>query len=176
MCKNNTDYKVLKFFPRVQLKGEDLEKQNAMLYGSLKQICGKGAAWAIIWKHEHKRDGMRTWLDLLHHYDNMGSSNVMTIYYNEVISRPFHHKYPGGLDQFAANYEEAYSELAVIGETHSKLVKKRKILTNLYDPSNPETKILVAYCERNCKTFEDIIDHLMDMHIRDAHYNTMHSA
>jgi hypothetical protein len=57
-------------------------------------------------------------------------------------------KYPGGLEQFAADYEEAYSELAVIRETHSDMVKWWKILMNLYDPSNPETKILVAYLLR----------------------------
>jgi hypothetical protein len=169
-------YKVLKFFPRVRMKCEDLEKQNATLYGSLKQICRKGAARAIIRKHERKRDGMCTWLDLLKRYDNMGSNDVMTIYYDEIISRPFHRKYPGGLEQFASDYEDAYSELAVIGETHSDMAKRRKILTNLYDPSNPETKILVAYCERNCHTFEAIIDHLTDTHIRDAHYNSMHST
>jgi hypothetical protein len=56
-------YKVLKFFPRVCLKSEDLEKQNGALYWSLKQICQKGAA--IIHRHEQKQDGMQTWLDLL---------------------------------------------------------------------------------------------------------------
>jgi N6-adenosine-specific RNA methylase IME4 len=57
-------YKVLRLFPRVRLKPDELEK-NATLYGSLKQICPKGAAKALIWKYKQKRDGMRTWLDLL---------------------------------------------------------------------------------------------------------------
>ena len=57
---------------------------------------------------------MKTWLKCLDRYDNMGSSDVMTIYYNEVISCLYHWKYPGGLEQFAADYEEAYTELAVI--------------------------------------------------------------
>jgi hypothetical protein len=119
---------------------------------------------------------MGTWLDLLKRYDNMGSNDVMTIHYDTVLARPFHHKYPGGLEQFAADYKEAYSELAGIGEHHSDLARRQKILTNLYDPSNPETKLLVAYCERNCATFADVIDHLTDTHIRDAHYNNMYSA
>jgi hypothetical protein len=95
------------------------QKQNGTLYGSLKQICQKGAASAILWRHEQKRDGMSTWSELLARFDNMGSNDVMTIYYDEVISRPYHRKYPGGLEQFAADYEEAYTELAVIGETHT---------------------------------------------------------
>jgi hypothetical protein len=169
-------YKVLRFFPRIRIGHEDLEKQNGTLYGSLKQICRKGAASAILRRHEQKRDGMSTWSELLARFNNMGSNDVMTIYYDEVISRPYHRKYPGGLEQFAADYEEAYTELAVIGETHTDTEKRRKLLTNLYDPSDPETRILVSYCERNCPTFDDIIRHLTDTHVRDAYYNARHSA
>lgn len=62
---------------------------------------------------------MRTWNEfLLNCYDNMGSNNGMTIYYDEVISHPYHQKHPGGLEQFAANYEETYTDLDVIRESH----------------------------------------------------------
>ena len=106
----------------------------------------------------------------------MGSNDVMTIYYDEVILRPYHRKYPGGLEQFAADYEEAYTELAAIGETHSDTEKQRKILTNLYDPGDAETKVLVSYCERNCTSFDDIVRHLTDTHVRDVYYTARHSA
>ena len=158
-------YKVLRFFPRIRIGHEDLEKQNGTLYGSLKQICRKGAASAILRRHEQKRDGMSTWSELLARFDNMGSNDVMTIYYDEVISRPYHRKYPGGLEQFAVDYEEAHTELAVIVETHTSTEKRQKLLTNLYNPSDPETRILVSYCERNCPTFDDIIQHLTDTHV-----------
>jgi hypothetical protein len=94
---------VLHFFPRVRLKPKDLEKQNATLYGSLKQICCKGAAKALIWKYEQKRDGMRTWLDLLKRYDNIGSNDVMTIHYNAILTQPYHQNYPGRLEQFTTD-------------------------------------------------------------------------
>jgi hypothetical protein len=90
-------FKVLRFFPRICINPEDLEKQNGTLYGSLKQICRKGAGLAILHKHEARHDGMRTWSEFLNRYDNMGSNDVMTIYYDEVISRPYHRKYPGGV-------------------------------------------------------------------------------
>jgi hypothetical protein len=106
----------------------------------------------------------------------MGNNDVMTIHYDAVLTWPFHHKYPGGLEQFAAGYEETYSELARIGEHQPDLAQHRKILTNLYDPANPESKLLVAYCEQNCATFMDVIDHLMETHICNSHYNSMHSA
>jgi hypothetical protein len=114
-------YKVLRFFPHVRLRPEELEKQNGPLYGSLKQICCKGAAMDLIWNYEQKRDGMLTWLDLFKQYNNMRSNNVMTIHYDAVLAWPFHHKYPGGLEQFVADYEEAYSELTGIGEHHPNL-------------------------------------------------------
>jgi hypothetical protein len=88
----------------------------------------------------------------------------------------FSSEVPWGLEQYAADYEEAYTKLAVIRELHSDSAKHQKILINLYDPSNPETKILVSYCQQYCTMFEDVVDHLTDTHIRDTHYNTKHSA
>jgi hypothetical protein len=78
--------KVLCFFPWICIRVDDLEKQNGTLYGSLKQICRKGAGLAVLRKHEARRDGMKTWIEFLNWYDNMGSNDVMTIYYDEVIS------------------------------------------------------------------------------------------
>jgi hypothetical protein len=94
----------------------------------------------------------------------------MTIHYDAMLTRPFHHKYPGGLEQFATDYEEAYCELARIGENHPNFAQRRKILTNL------ESKLLVAYCERKCVTSAEVIDHLTDTYICDSHYNSMHCA
>jgi hypothetical protein len=96
-------------------------------------------------------------------------SLVMTIHYDAVLTWAYHQNYPGGLEQFATDYEEAYCKLAHIGEHHPDLARRRKILTNLYDPANPESKLLVAYCEQNCTTFLDVIDHLTDTHIHDSH-------
>ena len=59
-------------------------------------------------------------------------------------SRPYHRKYSGGLEQFAADYEEAYTELAALGEVHSDQARRRRILTNLYDPDNVETSCWLA--------------------------------
>jgi hypothetical protein len=168
-------FKAQWFFPRIQIKPEDLEKQIGTLYGCLKQICHRDAVKALIQKRELRRDGMRTWLDLLKCYDNMGSNDVMTLHYDAVIGHHFHSKYPGGLEQFVTDYEEAYSKLEGIGEDYPDSVRRCKILANLYD-GTAETKILVDYCYRNCKTFESIIVHLTDTHVRDAHYHGMRSA
>lgn len=115
---------------------------------------------------------MKTWLDLLQQYDNMGSSNIMTLHYDAVLGRTFHNQYPRGLEQFAANYEEAYSELDGIGEHYPDAVRKWKILAKLSDGTT-ETKILIDYCQWNCNTFESVVIHLTDMHVRDLHYHRM---
>jgi hypothetical protein len=118
---------------------------------------------------------MKTWLDFLQRYDNMGSSNVMTLHYDAVLGRNFHSRYPGGLEQFATDYEKAYSELKGIGEQYPDAVRKRKILANLFD-GTAETKILIDYCQQNCDTFESVIQHLTDTHVRDSHYHGIRTA
>jgi hypothetical protein len=107
---------------------------------------------------------------------NQESSDVPIIhYYDVVIARHYDRKYQGWLKQFAAEYEEAYTELEILGEVHTDQAQRCRILTNLYDPTNEETKLLlVRYCQRFCDTpFEDIVDHLTDTHIRDDHYNSL---
>jgi hypothetical protein len=78
-------YKVLQHFPRVLIDHATLERQNATLYGSIKQICRKGAGRPILRKYERTRDGMATWIGFLKWYDNKGSSDLLTIHYDEVI-------------------------------------------------------------------------------------------
>jgi hypothetical protein len=136
-------YKVLRFFPCLRIDRATLEQHNVTLFGSIKQICRKGAGRSILRKHEPTRNGMGTWLGFLKWYDNQGSSDVLTIRYDEVIARHYHRKYQGGLEQFAADYEEAYTELEILGEVHTDQARRRRILTNLYDPTNEETKLLV---------------------------------
>jgi hypothetical protein len=86
---------------------------------------------------------MGTWLGFIKVYDNQGSSDVLTIRYDKVISRHYHSKYQGGLERFASDCKEAYTELHILGEINTDKARCRRILTNLYDPLNEETKLLV---------------------------------
>jgi hypothetical protein len=72
-------YKVLRFFPRLCIDRVTLEQHNATLFGSIKQICGKGVGRSILRKHEPTPDGIGTWLGFIKRYDNQGSSDVLTI-------------------------------------------------------------------------------------------------
>ena len=144
------------------------------MYGSLKQICRSKAATAIIKHYELNCDGMRTWHDFLKRYDNMGSADVKTLHYEAILNKSYSSQYPGGLEQFALDYEEAFTELEAIGKTYNDAQKKCRILFNLYD-TTPETQVITSWCECHCGTFDDIVAHLTDTLIRVSHYNGHHA-
>ena len=167
-------YRTPLWYPDLKITPVILEKQNCVLYGSLKQICRSKAAQAIIKRHESQRDGMKTWHDFLRRYDNMGSADVKTLHYEAMLNKNYSSKYPGGLEQYALDYEEAFTELESIGEHYTDAQKKRRILFNLYD-TTPETQVITSWCERHCATFADVVTHLTDTSIRVSHYNGRHA-
>lgn len=69
---------------------------------------------------------------------------MLIIRYDAVIARHYDRKYQGELEQFAAYYEEAYTELEIFGEVHTDQAQRHFILTNLYDPTNEEIKLLLV--------------------------------
>ena len=111
---------------------------------------------------------MKTWHDFLKRYDNMGSADVKTL--EEMLNKNYSSKYPGGLEQYALDYEEAFTELESIGEHYTDAQKKQRILFNLYN-NTPETQVITSWCERHCATFADLVAHLTDTSIRVSHYN-----
>ena len=134
------------------------------MYGSLKQICQSKAATTIIKCYKLNRNGMRTWHDFLKRYDNMGSTDVKTLHYEAMLNKSYSSQYPGGLEQFALDYEKAFTELEAIGKTYTDAQKKHWILFNLYD-TTPETQVITSWCEHHCDTFDDIVAHLTDTSI-----------
>ena len=117
-------YRTPLWYPDLKLTPVILEKQNCALYGSLKQICWSKAAQVIIKRHESQCDGIKTWHDFLKCYDNMGSADVKTLHYEAMLNKTYSTKYPGGLEQYALDYEEAFTELESIGERYTDAQKK----------------------------------------------------
>ena len=145
------------------------------MYGSLKQICRRKAATAIIKCYELNWDGMRTWHDFLKRYDNMGSADIKTLHYKAMLNKSYSSQYPGRLEQFTLDYEEAFTELKAIGETYTDAQKKCRILFNLYD-TTPETQVITSWCKRHCNTFDDIVAHLTNTLIWVSHCNGCHAV
>ena len=67
---------------------------------------------------------MKTWHDFLKCYDNMGSANIKMLYNEAMLTKNYSSKYPGGLEQYALDYEEAFTELESVGENYTDAQKK----------------------------------------------------
>ena len=117
-------YRAPLWYPDLKITPVILEKQNCALYGSLKQICQSKAAQVIIKRHESQYNGMKTWHDFLKCYNNMGSADIKTLHYEAMLTKNYSSKYPGGLEQYALDYEEAFTELESIGEHYTDAQKK----------------------------------------------------
>ena len=104
----------------------------------------------------------------------MGSTDVKTLHYEAMLTKNYSSKYPGGLKQYALDYEEAFTELESIGENYTNAQKKHWILFNLFD-TTPETQVITSWCERHCVTFFDVVAHLTDTSIHVSHYNGHHA-
>ena len=104
----------------------------------------------------------------------MGSMDVKMLHYEAMLNKNYSSKYPGGLEQYALDYEEAFTELESIGECYTDAQKKCRILFNLFD-TTLETQVITSWCERHCATFADIVDNLTDTSIRVSHYNGHHA-
>ena len=105
----------------------------------------------------------------------MGSADVKTLHYEAMLNKSYSSHYPGGLEQFALNYEEAFTELKAIGEIYTDAQKKQRILFNLFD-TTPETQVITSWYERHCATFDDVEAHLTDTSIHVSHYNGRHAV
>ena len=104
----------------------------------------------------------------------MGSADIKLLHYEAMLNKNYNSKYPGGLEQYALDCEEPFTELESIGETYTNAQKKRRILFNLFD-TTPEIQVIISWCERHCATFADVVAHLTDTLICVSHYNGRHA-
>ena len=54
----------------------------------------------------------------------MGSTDIKMLHYEAMLTKNYSSKYPGGLEQYALDYEEAFTELGSIGENYTDAQKK----------------------------------------------------
>ena len=74
----------------------------------------------------------------------MGSADVKALHYEVMLTKNYTYKYPGGLEQYALDYEEAFTKLESIGEIYTNAQQKRKILFNLFD-TTLETQVIISW-------------------------------
>jgi hypothetical protein len=79
-----------------------------------------------------KQDGIRSWCQLVQQYETDGNRNLRIKRLGSVINTFLHRNYRGGLIKWTQDYEDAFTELALLGQktwNHDD-IKKRRFVQN----------------------------------------------
>jgi hypothetical protein len=68
-------------------------------------------------ENRNKQDGIRAWYQLVNQYETDGNRNVRIKKLENVIITVFHRYYKGGLFKWVQDYEDAFTELVLFGQT-----------------------------------------------------------
>jgi hypothetical protein len=147
----------LQSFPHLNVSPQKLKSDTSQLYGTLTLICRNGAASTLFTRHESTQDGILTWRDIVASYAHGGNPAIAKVTLMKIVQTCYSDTYPGGLEAFVDNHEEAYTKLAVLGRIISDADKLEQILTNL---TTPDTLILVELVRDKCPTFTDVVQYL----------------
>jgi hypothetical protein len=90
-----------------------------------------GVGRGILMENRDKQDGIRSWCQLVQ-YETDGNRNVRIKRLETVINTVFNRNYRGGLVKWIQDYEDAFTELALLGQKTCKdhEIKKRGFLQN----------------------------------------------
>jgi hypothetical protein len=79
-----------------------------------------------------KQDGICSWCQVVQKYETDGNRNVKIKKLESVINTVFPHNYRGGLVKWIQDYEDAFTELALLGQKTWKddEIKKRRFVQN----------------------------------------------
>ena len=113
---------------RLQFK-LDLESLMGALQSAIVASYGK----LEVMKYENTQDGLSAWLEIVEKFDKGGSKRNKIKELEQVISTPYNRHYKGGLRQFIIDYENAFMELIILGESawNNDEPKVRRLIQNL---------------------------------------------
>jgi hypothetical protein len=83
-------------------------------------------------ENRDKQDGIRSWCQLMKQYETDGNRNVRIKRLESVINTVFNCHYRGGLVKWIQDYEDAFTELALLGQKtwNDDEIKKRRFVKN----------------------------------------------
>jgi hypothetical protein len=83
-------------------------------------------------EYKDKQDDIRSWCRLVQQYETDGNRNVRIKRLESVINTVFNRNYRGGLVTWIQDYEDAFTELALLGQKtwNDDEMKKRRFLQN----------------------------------------------
>jgi hypothetical protein len=88
-----------------------IKKDARALYGAL-----LGVGRRILMENRDKQDVIRSWCQLKLQYEIDGNRNIRIKRLETVINKVFHRNYRGGLVKWIQDYEDDFTELALLGQ------------------------------------------------------------
>jgi hypothetical protein len=109
-----------------------IKKDARALYGALLSACQGGVRRRILMENRGKQDGIRSWYQLVNQYETDGNNNIRIKKLESIIPTVFHQHYKGGLFKWIHNYEDAFTELVILGQVtwNDDNIKKRRLVQN----------------------------------------------
>ena len=117
-----------------------------VMFGALKTVFRSGKAKKHLTRHEEDYNGIAAWLGLMTEYDHGGDTEVLVEKYETIVQAKDHRDYPDGISGFVDDYENAFTELSALGESHTDRSKMKVLMRNLNQPQ--ETDWLVCQCQQ----------------------------
>jgi hypothetical protein len=124
-------------------------KDARALYGALPSACQNGVVCRILMENRDKQDGIRSLCQLVQQYETDGNRNVRMKKLENVINTVFHRNYRGVLVKWTQDYEDAFTELALLGQKtwNYDEIKMRVFVQNAQNISLVDT------------VFEELVSH-----------------
>jgi hypothetical protein len=93
-----------------------IKKHAHASYGALLSACQSGIGYRILMENRDKQDGILSWCQLVQQYETDGNRNVRIKRLESVINTVFNLNYRGGLVKWIQDYEDAFTELSLLGQ------------------------------------------------------------
>jgi hypothetical protein len=109
-----------------------IKKYERASYGALLGSCQCGVGRRILMENRDKQDVIRSWCQLVQQYETDGNRNVRIKRIESVIYTVLHRNYRGGLVKWIQDYEDTFTELALLGQKtwNDDEIKKRRFVQN----------------------------------------------
>jgi hypothetical protein len=98
-----------------------IKKDARALYIALNSAFQSGVGRRILMENRDKQDGIRSCCQLVQQYETDGNRNFRIKRLESVINTVFHRNYRGGPVKRIQDYEDAFTELALLGQRCKRL-------------------------------------------------------
>jgi hypothetical protein len=104
-----------------------IKKDACALYGALLSACQSSVGRRILMENRDKQDGIRSWCQLVQQNETDGNRNVRIKRLESVINTVFNRNYRGGLVKWIQDYEDAFTELALLGQRLGMMMTSKSV-------------------------------------------------